>query len=137
MYIQDRQYITKQLNINFSQELEKELGNKIARNPLINQRLRELLPITKPSTTTSHTNTGNRELCLDPSVLQPLIICLFHFEPNYFSYNPYLFSLYIPCLLPDKGLETERINTQNYLDSHTPTSPGQPHKKRKYEVCTY
>ena len=106
-----------------------ELGDRVIRQEIIHQKLKELLPFTQPN---APTTPQAGYIYLDPSVLQPLIICLHNFEPGYYSYNPYLFQLYIPRLLPDKGLEIERIATQKYLDSHTPTMSGQPDKKRKF-----
>jgi len=113
------------------EQLEKDFQTHVIRSSVIHTKLKELLPITLPGIVPYF---NNREIRLTPSIVQQLVVGLYHFEPEYATYNTYLFSLYIPRLTPDKGLENERTYTQEYLKQHlqSTTPKGQINKKRKY-----
>jgi len=143
----ERQYVTKQLKISLSQELERELGDRVLQSVDVHERLKQLLPRTwpdmwkslpsalirhSPSHWTKQKTFPRDAILLSPSVLQPICECLFQFESQYAVYNPALFAMYIPGLVPDQGLAKEREATQHFFANYSKAFGSRASNKRKY-----
>ena len=149
---QERQYVTKQLKISLSQELERELGDRVLQSVDVHERLKQLLPRTwpdmwkslpsalirhSPSHWTKQKTFPRDAILLSPSVLQPICECLFQFESQYAVYNPALFAMYIPGLVPDQGLAKEREATQHFFANYSKAFGSRASNKRKYSPLWY
>jgi len=90
--------------------------------PDIKQRLQATLERLKPPIS-------------DPSIMMQLVKGLYALGKEYTSFNPSLFAMYIPCLQPSRGIETDQQEALSHL--HLLRSSGLPRGncrlKRKHQ----
>ena len=125
--------MSKQLKMNLHEELERELGQRVVCSEVVHEHLRRVLPMTLPgawqSSIAAQEEQSTDIIFLHPTTLQTLCQCLYHFDQHYASYNPTLFALYIPRLIPDQGLIKEREETLLFF-ARWNSSPHQPTKRK-------
>jgi len=119
----ERVYIVEKLNTSLKGILKTSFNNIVVNTPEVKQRLNTLLKILPPQS--------------DPTMIMNLVKGLYELDKSYSTFNPQLFTVYIPCFQPSRGLEMDLKETMVMIHQLKCQGFGNSdfHMKRKHAVA--
>jgi hypothetical protein len=115
-----------------SKELDNTWKQTVIGNPEIRARILHLLPQIKPENI-SYLKIDESRRFFSPQVMQQFTFGLYDSNQTFVESNPVLFAMYIPCAIPEQGVELEQLRLRSELQLLPNSSqPTRTNKKRKF-----